>query len=262
MARGLSFDSVLWGLTFSLNAILIVLLFNRKNHRVLPLFSLYAFLDFVHGLVVFESYRIWGFTSYQSMNIAWGTQGVVTVARALAVAEICHHILAKFTGVWRLAWRTLVAAAAFVFFYSWAVSRGSWQFAILNVDRGLELAIASSLVFLFLFAKYYEVAVEPAMRTLATGFFLYSGFRVLNDTILERWLHRYATLWNVFGTATFLATLLLWIWALRLTQQRDASEPELLSVDHYRSLSPAINARLKGLNERLSHFWGAEGEKT
>jgi hypothetical protein len=36
----------------------------------------------------------------------------------------------------------------------------------------------------------------------------------------------------------------------------------LLSVDHYRSLSPAINARLKSLNERLSDFWHAEGEKT
>lgn len=262
MPKGLSFDALLWGLTFCFNAALIVLLFSRKNHRVLPLFSLYVFLDFVHGLVVFESYRIWGFTSYESINIAWGTQGVVTVARAMAVAEICHSVLAKFKGVWKLAWRTMVAAAVLVFFYSWAVSRGSWRFAILNIDRGLELAIASSLVFLFLFAKYYEVAVEPVMRTVATGFFLYSGFRVLNDTILERWLHRYAALWNVLGTATFLATLLLWIWALRLTQKQDASEPELLSEDHYRSLSPAINARLKSLNERLVHFWDIEGEKT
>ena len=104
--------------------------------------------------------------------------------------------------------------------------------------------------------------MQPTVRTLVTGFFLYSCFRIVNDSILERWLHTYATLWNFFGTVTFLASLLLWIWALRLTQQQTTAEPELLPEDHYRSLSPAINARLRGLNEQLSHFWYAEGKKT
>ncbi|PYU13016.1 MAG: hypothetical protein DMG37_11635 [Acidobacteria bacterium] len=262
MAETFGIDKLFWGLTFFLNAGLVILVLYRKNVRVFPFFFLYALLDLAHGVVIFESYRIWGFNSATSRNIAWGTQGLVTFARALAVAEGCYRILAKFRGIWELAWRTLVTAGVFVSFYAWAVSRGSWQFAILNLDRSLELVIASVIVLLFLFARYYEVAVQPTVRTLVTGFFLYSCFRIVNDSILERWLHTYATLWNFFGTVTFLASLLLWIWALRLTQQQTAAEPELLPEDHYRSLSPAINARLRGLNEQLSHFWYAEGKKT
>jgi hypothetical protein len=55
----------------------------------------------------------------------------------------------------------------------------------MNLDRGLELAMATVIVLLFVFARYYEVGVEPAVRTMAIGFLLYSCFRVLNDTILE-----------------------------------------------------------------------------
>jgi len=39
--------------------------------------------------------------------------------------------------------------------YSWAIARGSWQFAILNSDRAVELAIAAVIVMLFTFAHYY-----------------------------------------------------------------------------------------------------------
>jgi hypothetical protein len=262
MAEAFTFDRLLWGTTFFLNAGLILLLLYRKNHRVLPFFFIYALLDFVHGVVIFASYRIWGFASATSISIAWGTQGLVSMARALAVAEICRCTLAKYRGVWRFAWRLLLGAGAVVSLYSWAVSRGSWQFAILNLDRGLEMAIASVIALLFVFVRYYHVNVEPAMRTLSIGFFLYSCFKVLNDTILERWLSHYATLWNLLGTLAFLASLLLWTWAMRQTQERPPLEPKLLPENQYRSLSPAINARLRTLNDRLGHFWHAEGKKT
>src|SRR5260370_33612278 len=94
----------------------------------------------------------------------------------------------------------LVATGSVVLLYSWAVARGSWQFAVLNSDRGMELAIASVIVTLFLFAHYYEVPVAPAVRTLSVGFFLYSPFSVLKDTALEAWLDDYSTLWNKSGT--------------------------------------------------------------
>jgi len=190
MAEILTFERVLWGLVVFLNAGLVFLLLYRKNHRVFPFFFAYALLNFLQSVIVFEVYRIWGFSSSVSIRIAWSTHGLVAIVRGVAVAEICHRILAKFRGIWGLAWRLLFAAAAFISFYAWAVSRGSWPFAILNLDRGLELAMATVIVLLFVFARYYEVGVEPAVRTVAIGFLLYSCFRVLNDTVLEGCLRR------------------------------------------------------------------------
>jgi hypothetical protein len=261
MLGNLTLNYVLWDVTFLLNAGLVVVLISRKNHRVFPFFSAYILVNFFHGIIVFETYRHWGFLSSEAKEIAWSAQGLVTLLRAAAVAEICYLVLAKFSGIWRLAWRLLAGSAALVARYTWAVSRGGLQFTILNLDRSFELVMAAVIPLMFVFSRYYEVAVPQAIRTLAIGFFLFSGFRVLDDSILERWLHAYAPLWNLLGTMTFLASLLICVSAARLTQQQIMSEPELLPKDHYQSLSPAINARLKNLNERLGHYWGAEGGK-
>lgn len=261
MPEAAIFVQLLWGVTFFLNGALVALLVYRKNHRVFPLFFLYMLLNFFQGIVLFNAYNAWGFFSREAIKIAWSAQGLVSLARAAAVAEICYLVLAKFRGIWRLAWRLLAAAATLVALFTLASSRGSWQVAILNLDRGLALVMATVIVLLFVFVRYYEVVVHSSVRTLAIGFFLYSAFRVLDDSILERWWHAFGPLWNVIGTLTFLASLLLWAWALRQKQQHAMPEPELLPEDRYHSSSPAINARLRNLNERLGHFGSAEGEK-
>lgn len=254
-------EKVLWGVSVFLNTGLVAILVYRKNYRVFPFFFLYLLLNFFEAVVLFGAYQAWGFFSRKGIQIAWSAQGLVSLARAVAVAEVCYLILAKFKGIWRLAWRLLAAAAALVALYTWATSRGRWQFAILNLDRGLELVMATVIVLLFVFVRYYEVAVQPSIRTLATGFFLYSAFRVLDDSILERLWRTYGPTWNLLGTLAFLASLMLWSWALGQKQEQTASEPALLPEENYRSVSPAINARLKNLNERLGRFWGAQGEK-
>lgn len=261
MSEAVTFEQVLWGLTFFLNTGLIALVVYRKNQNVFPFFLLYMLLNFFQGAVLFSAYKAWGFFSREALQIAWSAQGLVSLARVVAVAEICYLVLARFRGIWQLALRLLAFGAAMVALYTWALSRGSWQFAILNLDRGLELVIATVIVMLFVFTRYYEVLVPSSIRTLAIGFFLYSAFRVLDDSILSRWWRTYGPLWNLIGTLTFLASLALWAWALREKQQNAAPELELLPEDQYHSLSPAINARLKNLNERLGRFWSAQGEK-
>lgn len=258
----LGFQNVLWAATMLLAIALATLVFLQRSYKAYPLFFTYILSVLLQNLVFVLSYRLWGFGSAVSFRIAWSAQGLVTLARAAAVAEICHRILARFRGIWGLAWRLLLAAAAFISLYAWAVSRGSWPFAILNLDRGLELAMTTVIVLLFVFARYYEVGVESAVRTVAIGFFLYSCFRVLNDTILEGWLHRYAALWNLLGTLSFLASMLLWSWAFRRTQPATTFETERVPEDLYRALAPEINARLRELNEQLRHFGHTEGKRT
>ena len=254
-------ERVLWGLSFCLNFALVFLLLYRKNYRIYPCFLLYTMVNLFQAVVLFASLQLWKYHSAALFKIAWGSQGLVITARALSVAEVCRQVLAKYRGIWGLGWRLSLAVAGLVLAYSWAVGAHSQLLFLLTADRSIELAIAAALLALLLFAHYYQVAIEPADRFLASGFFLYSCFQVLNDTILERWLQQYADFWNLLGTVTFLASMLLWGWALRVVQQPASSPPELLPGDHYRLLSPAINTRLKALDEQLGRFWRAEGRK-
>jgi len=249
------FQRVLWGIAISLDGVLLVLLLKRKNHRVFPAFFVYILVDFLQGFVVLASYLVWGFDSEIAGRVGWGTQAFVIAARALAVAQICGQVLAKYRGVWALAKRLLLATAAIVLLVSWAVARGSWQFAVLNADRGMELAVASSILILFVFIRYYGVTVEPAVSVLAIGFFLYSCFHVLNDTILERWLYNYSKMWNLVGLLAFMASQSLWIWVLRERQSATTREPKLLPEGIYNAVTPEINDRLRALNDYLGQFW-------
>lgn len=125
----------------------------------------------------------------------------------------------------------------------------------------LVSVVTVEILMLFLFAQYYEVEVGPAVRSLAIGFFLYSCILVLNDTILEGWKYSYGTLWHLLGTLSFLASMLLWAWALGKEQREKTTDPILLSENAYQVLAPEINFRLKLLNVHLSQFWDVEANR-
>lgn len=255
MATIALFQQALWALNSAGDVVLLTLLVVRENYRSYPAFSLYLLVDLTMGATVLFVYRLWGFDSATAYRIAWGAQGIVLFARALAVAEVCRHLLSRYRGVWALAWRFLLLCAAVVLSYSIFAARHDWRLALLTADRGLELSIATVIVVLLLFARYYEVKVEPVVRSLAIGFCFYSCFVVLNNTVLERWLHDYSALWNLLGMLAFLASLSVWTSALRHSQWEAEPEEILLPSGIYQAIVPEINLRLRLFNERLSRFW-------
>jgi hypothetical protein len=226
-----------------------------------PLFLAYIIISLVPSPLLSAIYRFWGFGSPVALNLAWGTPGLIIAARSLAVAQICRRVLGVYRGIWALAWRTLLAIAGFMVLYSFAVARSRWQAANLNFDRGLELAISGVIVTVFLFAQHYEIDVRPMDHFLAIGFLFFSSFFVLNNTLLEGWLGSYETLWNLLGTLAFMASLLLWIWAVRETQEERRWQPEMLPSSADRTLAPQINLRLRALDEQLGKLLYAEAKK-
>jgi hypothetical protein len=104
--------------------------------------------------------------------------------------------------------------------------------------------------------RYYEIEMAPSERLLAIGFFLFSCFSLLNDSILD-----YDVLWNLAGTLVFIPCLLLWIWAVRETQPKTVLLPEMLPIAVYLEFAPEINFHLKALNEHLNQFWSAEARR-
>jgi hypothetical protein len=185
-------------------------------------------------------------------------QAVVMFARALAVTEVCRHALARYRGIWALAWRALLSCVSIVLVYSSLAARRQWEHLLPNADRGLELSISAALVTLLAFARYYEVKVNSTDRSLATGFCLYSCFAALNNTILEHYLYKYVALWNILRMLAFLASLFLWTWAVWRSRPEAAAEEKLLPLGVYQSFVPQINLRLQLLNDQLGRIWNSE----
>lgn len=249
------FQQILWAANVFVGVALAVLLIVSKNYRVYPAFAFYILVNLIQALVLFLGYRHWGFSSTAQWLLGCATEAAVLIARALAVAEICRRLLSRYCGVWALAWRVLALFAGLVFSYSILLARHDWTLAFPSAHRAMELSIASIIVVLFIFARHYDVETESAVRSLALGFCLYSCFAVLNNTLLERLLYDYSTLWNLLGMFAFLASLSLWTWALRKPQSQVEPAEILLPRGVYQSLAPEINLRLRLLNEQLSRFW-------
>ena len=249
---------MMWAVNAVASVFLLVLLAVRKNYRTYPAFTFYILLNLALGISLFIIYRRWGFSSTSSWLFAWGMQVVVICARALAVAEVCRHFLSRYSGIWALAQRILLLCAGLVLLYSGLAARHQWKLALASADRGLELSIAAVIVNLFLFARNYDVRPEGTDRSLAIGFCLYSCFRALNDTVLERYLYGYATLWSLLGMLAFFASLFLWSWALRKSRTETAAEENLLPLGVYQTFTPQINLRLRSLNDQLYKIWKPE----
>jgi hypothetical protein len=247
-------ELLVWMLTAAIEAGLAVSMIVRGYHKRFPAFFSYVCVDLLQCPVLIAAYSIWGFSSPRSEHFGWGTQGIVLCARGLAVAEVCWNLLGQFAGIWALARRILLSCAFFVALYSILKAGWKWNETVLKADKGLELTIVVVLVVLFLFARYYEIVPESAVRTIAVGFFLFSCFTVVNDTILQIRLSHYEDLWRFRGSLVFIGSLSLWISAFRKPLPETRLRPALISGDIYRAVAPEVNLRLRLLNEQLSKF--------
>jgi|SRR5579883_3141835 len=239
------------------HAVALGVILSYRSWRIYPAFAVYIFLNLVQGAALLLIYRSHGVRSSFASHFAWGTEAAILLARAMVIREICKHLLSAYRGIWALAWRVLSVTAIFLAIYSLIVAGGSVRNAVLVADLGLELTIAAVLTTLFLFARYYGVEPDSALRSLAIGLFLFSCFTVLNNTVMSHAAERYYEVWNILSGLAFLASLLLWTWAFGSSVPAVASEA-LLPADIYRALAPEINVRLRRLNENLATFFDRE----
>jgi hypothetical protein len=243
---------VAWGLSVALQCGLLGILFYRRKRVPFPIFTTYVLAALLQSVFGWAIYHLWGFDSKRTYTASWAAQGVVTVVRSLAVLEVCHVVFRGYRGIWVVISRTLTVL--FVVVACAGILFGRPGFRILNADRALGLALASAVVGLFLLSRYYEVTPREPMRAMAVGFFLYSCFVMLNDTILSTFLANYRLLWNFLGVVAFIGSLLVWCWALWHALPQTERSHDLLPADVYRRVSPEVNLRLRALNERLSRF--------
>lgn len=251
-------QSVLWAATSGAEAGLLVLLILRKQYREFPFFFAYILGVLLQSALLLFSYWSWGFNSHIGSRIAWISQGIVILLRALVVMELCRRLVGPYRGVWALTWRVLLTCSAIVLSYSLLHSKFSIPGIVVNADRGLELTIATVVVVVFLFASYYGIVPQARIQFLATGLCLYSCFYVINDSFLERWMASFSNAWNFMEMVSFLASMAIWIWGFRSQSAVEVPNTFLLPKETYRLLSPQLNLQLRQLNDRLSLFWQIE----
>jgi hypothetical protein len=259
MVEPLQLQAAAWALTTALELALVVQLIRRKVGRSYPLFFAYLVSAILQSIALAALYRTQNLDKLTTWKIAWLTQGLVVCLRALVLVELNRTLLSRYIGIWALARRLLLGVAVAVIAYDLLLSKGQWQWMVLNAVRGLELAMAAVIVTMLLFARYYRLPVNRLQRALAVGLCLYSTFYVVNYSLLERVLQQYAVLWNSLGIFAFIASLLVWISAAnRYAESTEVAPTPAMAAELYGKLSSEVNARLLLLNRQLIQFLHVE----
>jgi hypothetical protein len=243
-----------WGLCFALQVGLLGLMILRRSYVTFPTFTAYLAANVAQSIADFFIFRYWGFNSRVAFAAAWSIGAVLVLLCAAAVLEICRQVFAEYRGIWAFIWRTLVISIGLVAILSITLSKRGFEYGILYSDRAVGLGEAVAIVALLAFARYYRVHSQGPIRFLAIGFFLYSCFQVVNDTLLEALPKAYSPLWNLLGTVAFTCSVLVWGWGLRGKSAQPATAPAMLPAGIYHELSPEVNRRLGMLNDRLVQF--------
>lgn len=254
---------VLWGSATLLTLALLSQVVTLGQFRSYPFFALYLVVNLLQTIVGIFLYQGYGFNSHYAFVVAWTTQAFVVVARALAAAEVCHAILGRYKGIWGLAARVLSVCALISIGLSLYFGRHNYHIGTVTLEIALEACISTGIAGLFLFTKYYELHVAKGVGLLGLGLGLLSCARILNDVVFARFLGMTGTKWNEIASLTFVAVLVVWIWAVR--HPVPAVVPavrQLSSGQIYADMIPAMNQRLAELNDQLTRLWRLEQPKS
>ena len=263
MSDSWNLATVSWLFVSTVEVLLLVFVLYRRQYRSHPLFTLYVFSLVLQTTVAFLAYRRWGPRSWQYFDVAWLSQASVVCARWLAVVEIARKVFVRYSGVWRLASIILLTMSLGVLLYSILAAGSRFGFVVLAAGRGVELCIALFIVAVFVSARYYRLPIVDAERQLAIGFCLYSCVWVVNITLFEAWRQSLGEVWDTFLTIAFLASVVIWVVALRAPARESVStSAPALSPEQYAQLSTEVSSRLVALNDRLNQLFRSGGHRS
>lgn len=247
-----------WAASVLLQAALFALLFLRGNFKRLPVLTTYiaanlaqaAYLSFLYSAVDLRS----------AAFLAWSSEAVTLLLQALAATEAIYLLLRPYRGVWGLTWRTLAIICAILLAYIAKHAAGNYHWALLEADRGYHLIFATVVIVSLLLVRYYSVTIPAAYKLLLAGFCFYSCTMILVNTVFQEILYSrvrdYEPIWQFASVFAFALVQVVWLVAVRNPLPVDqrlvmpSADDEL-----YKRLSPELDARLRGLNDKLVRLW-------
>ncbi|MGH9679177.1 MAG: hypothetical protein ACRD4Y_04445, partial [Candidatus Acidiferrales bacterium] len=188
--------------------------------------------------------------------------------RSAAIAELCRDSLKAYQGIWGVTWRLLGMMSLLLIIHAAIDAQGqpNWFTAYgLTIERDIDIASFFILATVLAVGKYYRLRIEPFQQWIAIGICFYCLIVFADNTVVRDLFVQYRPSWtsmksqldrlNDLRSTIFIAASCLtigsWCFLLRKPLPVPAKAPELLPVEIYQELSPAINLRLRELNDRL-----------
>jgi len=250
-------NAIRWTSGLCLDIVVAIFAVRGGLFKRLPVFTCYLIIVVLCDLastlsrVIFEPRSLPVFYEY------WGGQAIMIGMRAAAVGEICFRLLAPYRGIWRL-WRLFLAGVAMFLLVSAAYSAAGQQHSmtvfITVLQRGLELAIAGTLAFAFVFAKYYELKVERFMMLIVCGLLFYSAVQIGNNQFMSTLKSSYYAFYAGLALVAFNIASLIWLAAVWKPVPAVAPVPAPMGAQAFGASRVEVNARLRELNARLSEI--------
>jgi len=261
-------EIVLYLVNIPFELVLCGLVYGRGLHRRLPFFAAYSTVFLTCTLCFGLIYQRFGYQSFTTYYAGWIISGVNLLGRCLALAEFCRYSLQAYKGIWAISWRILGFLAVLFLANSAVDSWGqpNWIATyVLTIERDVGISSAVLLLVILLISIYYGVQLEPVQKGIAFGLFVLCVVDAVNDTVLRalftQWILSWSHMrlraeevndwWNTIRTSAFVFSMSIWCFALRKPLPALNQQPELLPANIYAEVSPAVNMRLRAINDRL-----------
>ncbi len=248
---------VRWTLGLCLDIAVAVFAVRSGLFRRLPVFTVYLFVVTACDLASTLCRVIFPLRSFPVFYEFWGGQAIMIGMRAAAVGEICYRLLGPYRGIWRLCRLFLGFVALFLLIsaaYSSIGQQHSMTAFISLLQRGLELAIAGTLAFAFIFAKYYELKLERFMILIIGGLLFYSAVQIGNSQFMTALRGPYFEFYSTLSLVAFNITSLIWLAAVWKPVPVMRPVVVAVEVDAFDASRAEVNVRLRELNARLSEI--------
>jgi hypothetical protein len=248
---------LLWAIETIVQLTVLFLVVAKRHVHTLPLFFLYIALNLCQAAFLFFLYSLYGFTSPTTRDLAWLSEQIILTVQALAATEVLYRVLRHYAGIWALAWRLIAASAFIVICYAWASVEMSPHWRLMFANRGFHLTFAVASISCLLLVRFYAIPIDPLYKALIGGFCILSCMIVVVDTLFQALFLRHfpnsGVIWNSLEMVVVIGVQMVWALAVRHPVRVD-DKPALLPPATYDRLSPAVNSRLRDLNDVLSRF--------
>jgi len=224
----------------------VVLALRHGLFRRLPIFTAYLVSVVLVEIIRWSLISELGFASKAYFWCYWLTQAVLIGLRGMVVAEICC--------IWRLC-RIILSGVAAILFANAAVAAWHNQnhvtVLITILERDLELAILGTLIFAFMFTRYYMIRVDRLITLVSAGLLFYSAVQVANHEIISVFTAGFYPLYAQIVVNSFAISMLIWLAAVWKPVPTEAPATAMLGAQAYAQVMPLMNLRLRELNSRL-----------
>jgi len=155
--------------------------------------------------------------SYQ--NFYWNTQFVSVLLGYGVIWEIYRQALGHYPGAARMARDFLSVIFILVVskaFFNTLSGHHVWSPATTTAELELNLRSVQAILLVALggLLRYYAIPIGRNLRGMILGYGFFIGTSLINLSFLSRVSEKFHLWWTYLEPVSYLATLLIWCWAL------------------------------------------------